>query len=415
MTPDLKGFILVSVIKILVIFVITLVGVAYMTLLERWVSAWMQDRFGPNRVGPKGLLQPIADGIKNIAKEETLPGGANKILFILAPALAFMPAMMMSGVIPWAAPVPVHFDFSLPWLGRFSHEGLMPIQVANLPIGFLWVLAIGSTGVYGIALAGWSSNNKYSLLGGIRASAQMVSYEVAMGMSLIPVLLLVGNVTFAAIVASQQQGLWFILPLFMSFFLFAVAGFAETNRAPFDLPEAESELVAGYHTEYSSFKFSMFFIAEYANLMTFCAMLTTLFFGGWDVPFTSWDQTPGLLQTIATGLAMFLKVTFGIFVVMWVRWTLPRFRYDQLMATGWKFMLPVALGYIVVMTLAIFAIDRLLPGLSGRIHQLLLFGVNLGLGYVTFFLADRGFVISGSSRHALPSTLEGASGARGQG
>jgi len=415
MTPDMKGFILVSAIKILLIFIATLVGVAYMTLLERWVSAWMQDRIGPNRVGPKGLFQPIADGIKNFAKEETLPGGANKVMFILAPALAFMPAMMMSGVIPWAAPLPVHFDFVLPLLGRFSHDGLMPIQVADLPIGFLWVLAIGSIGVYGIALAGWSSNNKYSLLGGLRASAQMVSYEVAMGMSLIPVLLLVGNVSFAAIVASQQQGLWFILPLFMSFFLFAVSGFAETNRAPFDLPEAESELVAGYHTEYSSFKFAMFFIAEYANLMTFCAVLTTLFFGGWDLPFTDWDQTPGVLQTIVTGLAMFTKVAFGIFVVMWVRWTLPRFRYDQLMATGWKFMLPVALGYIVVMTLAIFAIDRLLPGLSGRIHQLLLFGVNLGLGYVTFFLADRGFVISGSSRHALPSTLEGASGARGQG
>jgi NADH-quinone oxidoreductase subunit H len=159
----------------------------------------------------------------------------------------------------------------------------------------------------------------------------------------------------------------------------------------------------------------MFFIAEYANVMTFCAMLATLFFGGWDVPFTTWDQTPGVLQTIVTGLVMFTKVAFGIFVVMWVRWTLPRFRYDQLMATGWKFMLPVALGYIVVMTLAIFAIDRLLPGMSGRMHQLVLFGLNLVLGYVTFFLADRGFIISGSSRQALSSTLEGASGARGQG
>jgi NADH-quinone oxidoreductase subunit H len=412
MTPDMKGFLLLSAVKMLLIFTGTMVGVAYMTLMERWVSAWMQDRLGPNRVGPKGLLQPIADGVKNLIKEETLPGGANKALFILAPALAFMPAMMMSGVIQWAGPLPVTFDFTLPLLGRFTHSGLMPIQVADLPIGFLWVLAIGSIGVYGIALAGWSSNNKYSLLGGLRSSAQMVSYEVAMGMSLIPVLLLVGNVTFAEIIRTQQQGLWFILPLFLSFFLFGVSGFAETNRAPFDLPEAESELVAGYHTEYSSFKFSMFFIAEYANVMTFCAMMATLFFGGWDVPFTRWDETPGLLQTLVTGLAMFLKVTIGIFVVMWVRWTLPRFRYDQLMATGWKFMLPVALGYIIATTLAIVGIERLLPGASPRLHQLALFGVNLVLAWVVFVLADRGFVMSGSF-HVAPdeSSLEGASGA----
>ena len=412
MTPEMKGFLLLSAVKMLAIFTATMVGVAYMTLMERWVSAWMQDRLGPNRVGPKGILQPIADGVKNLIKEETLPGGANKALFVLAPALAFMPAMMMSGVIQWAGPLPVTFDFTLPLLGRFTHSGLMPIQVADLPIGFLWVLAIGSIGVYGIALAGWSSNNKYSLLGGLRSSAQMVSYEVAMGMSLIPILLLVGNVTFAEIIRTQQQGLWFVLPLFLSFFLFGVSGFAETNRAPFDLPEAESELVAGYHTEYSSFKFSMFFIAEYANVMTFCAMMATLFFGGWDVPFTKWDETPGLLQTLVTGLAMFVKVTLGIFVVMWVRWTLPRFRYDQLMATGWKFMLPVALGYIVVTTLAIVGIERLLPGVSARVHQLALFGVNLVLAWIVFVLADRGFVMSGSF-HVAPdeSSLEGASGA----
>jgi NADH-quinone oxidoreductase subunit H len=412
MTPDLKGFLLLSAAKVLAIFTVTLVGVAYMTLLERWVSAWMQNRRGPNRVGPKGILQPIADGLKNLIKEETLPGGANKVLFLLAPVLAFLPALMMSGVIQWASPLPVTFDFTLPLLGRLTHDGLMPVQVADLPIGFLWVLAIGSIGVYGIALAGWSSNSKYSLLGGLRSSAQMVSYEVAMGMSLIPILLLVGNVTFGEIIRSQQTGLWFVLPLFLSFFLFGVSGFAETNRAPFDLPEAESELVAGYHTEYSSFKFSMFFIAEYANVMTFCAMMATLFFGGWDLPFTRWDEIPGLAQTLVTGLAMFLKVSCGIFVVMWVRWTLPRFRFDQLMAAGWKFMLPVAIGYIVVTTLAIVAIERLLPGLSGRIHQVVLLGVNLVLAWVVFVLADRGFVISGSY-HSTPddSTLDRAVGA----
>jgi NADH-quinone oxidoreductase subunit H len=304
----------------------------------------------------------------------------------------------MSSVIPWAAPVPLRFDFTLPLLGRFTHDGLMPVQVADLPVGFLFILAISSIGVYGIALAGWSSNNKYSLLGGLRSSAQMVSYEIPMGMSLIPVLLLAGNVSFAEIIRSQQGGLWFVLPLFLSFFIFGVAGFAETNRAPFDLPEAESELVAGYHTEYSAFKFSMFFIAEYANVMTFSAVIATLFFGGWDIPFTHWDETPGLLQTLATGVAMFLKVTVGIFVVMWVRWTLPRFRFDQLMATGWKFMLPLALAYIMLMTAAIWAVDALLPGQSVAVRQLALFGFNLLLVWITFVLADRGFIMTGAYR-----------------
>jgi NADH-quinone oxidoreductase subunit H len=411
MTPELKGFLLLAVVKLLVVFVVTLVGVAYMTLMERWVSAWMQDRIGPNRVGPRGLLQPIADGLKNLIKEETLPPGANRFLFLLAPALSFTPALVMSGVIPWASPLPVRFDFTLPVLGRFVFDGLMPVQVADLPIGFLWVLAVGSVGVYGIALAGWSSNNKYSLLGGLRASAQMVSYEVALGMSLIPVLLLAGNVSFGAIVASQQAGLWFVLPLFLSFFIFVVSGFAETNRAPFDLPEAESELVAGYHTEYSSFKFSMFFIAEYANVMTFSAMAATLFLGGWDVPFTSWDQTPGVAQTAVTALAMLLKTTAWIFVVMWVRWTLPRFRYDQLMAAGWKFLLPVALAYIMVITVAIWAIQQLLPGAGPRVQQLLLLVVNLGLAYPVFMIADRGFIIAGASRQRGPRSLAGAPGA----
>jgi NADH-quinone oxidoreductase subunit H len=415
MTPDTKGFLLVSVIKLLVVFVVTLIGVAYMTLMERWVSAWMQDRIGPNRVGPRGLFQPFADAIKNLAKEELIPGGANKVLFVLAPALAFTPAMLMSGVIPWASPLPLTFDFTLPLLGQFRFDGLLPIQVADLPIGFLWVLAIGSIGVYGIALAGWSSNNKYSLLGGLRASAQMISYEVAMGMSLIPVLLLSGNVTFASIIEEQQRGLWFVLPLFLSFFMFVISGFAETNRAPFDLPEAESELVAGFHTEYSSFKFSMFFIAEYANVLTFSAMVTLLFFGGWDLPFTTWDQTPGVAQTLVTSAVMFLKVTFGIFVVMWVRWTLPRFRYDQLMATGWKFLIPVALAYIMVVTVAIFAIHQLLPTVYARGQQLILFGVNLVLAYGVFFLADRGAVVGGSSRTALRASITGATGAEERG
>ncbi len=398
MTPDLKGFLLLSAVKLLVIFSVTMVAVAYMTLMERWVSAWMQDRKGPNRVGWKGIGQPLADGLKNLLKEETFPPHTNRILFLVAPALSFIPALLMGSVIPWASPFPVTFDFTLPLVGQFTHAGLMPVQVADLPIGFLFVLAIGSIGVYGIALAGWSSNSKYSLLGGLRSSAQMVSYEIAMGMSLIPVLLLAGNVRFTEIIASQQDGLWYILPLFISFFIFGVAGLAEINRAPFDLPEAESELVAGYHTEYSAFKFSMFFIAEYANMMTYGAMLAILFFGGWDIPFTRWDETPGVLQTLVTGGMMFLKVTFAIFVVMWLRWTLPRFRFDQLMSLGWKFMIPAALAYIMVMTLAIWAVDTMVPGDSTRLRQLILFGVNIVLGWILFILLDRGTVISGAYR-----------------
>ena len=398
MTPDMKGFLLLSAIKLLLVFTVTMISVAYMTLMERWVSAWMQDRKGPNRVGWKGIAQPLADGLKNLIKEETFPTHTNRILFLVAPALSFIPALLMSSVIPWASPLPVKFDFTLPLLGRFTHDGLMPVQVADLPIGFLFVLAIGSIGVYGIALAGWSSNSKYSLLGGLRSSAQMVSYEIAMGMSLIPVLLLAGNVRFSEIIAVQQQGIWFVLPLFISFFIFGVAGLAVINRAPFDLPEAESELVAGYHTEYSAFKFSMFFIAEYANMMTYGAMLSILFFGGWDIPFIHWDETPGLLQTIATGAFMALKVTFAIFVVMWLRWTLPRFRFDQLMSLGWKFMIPAALAYIMLMTLAIWAVEALVPGTSMGVRQLILFGFNVVLAWILFAVLDRGNIIAGAYR-----------------
>ncbi len=411
MTPELKGFLLLSTIKMLAVFTVTMVGVALLTLMERKVSAWMQNRRGPNRVGWAGLLQPAADGVKNILKEETLPGQANPIIFMLAPALSFIPAMLLGAVIPWGAPLQVDFDFTLPLIGRFVHQGLMPLAVVDLPIGFLFVLAISSLGVYGIALAGWSSNSKYSLLGGLRASAQMVSYEVAMGMSLIPVLLLSGNVSFSAIIAEQQQGLWFVLPLFLSFFIFLISGFAETNRLPFDMPEAESELVAGYHTEYSAMKFSMFFIAEYANIVTIAAMVVTLFFGGWDIPFTRWDEGGGIVPAVATAGVMFLKVLFWIFFVMWIRWTLPRFRYDQLMAIGWKFMLPLALAYIMVTGFAIVGIDQGLGVTSPRLKMFLLFGLNLVLGYLVFFILDRGVIIAGVGprRSVLPMAEPGRS------
>jgi NADH-quinone oxidoreductase subunit H len=401
-TPELKGYLLLSTIKMVVVFTIIMVGVALLTLMERKVSAWMQNRHGPNRVGWAGLLQPAADGVKNILKEETLPALANRWLFTVAPALSFIPALLLSAVIPFGAPLPVDFDFTLGPLGRFVHHGPMPMVVADLPVGILFVLAISSLGVYGIALAGWSSNSKYALLGGLRASAQMVSYEVAMGLSLIPVLLMSGDVSFSTIVAKQQAGIWYVMPLFLSFFIFTIAGFAETNRLPFDLPEAESELITGYHTEYSAMKFSFFFIAEYANVVTVCAMITTLFFGGWDIPFTDWDRSGGLLPTLATWLFFFVKVLFWVFVVMWIRWTLPRFRYDQLMALGWKVMMPLALAYIMVMCTAIYLVERVLEVESPVIGSLILFGLNIAIAFLVFGVLDSGMFIRGSGyRHKV--------------
>jgi NADH-quinone oxidoreductase subunit H len=404
-TPEMKGFLLLSILKMLFVFTVIMVGVALLTLLERKVSAWMQNRHGPNRVGWAGLLQPAADGLKNILKEETYPALATRTLFFLAPAMSFIPALLLSAVIPFAAPLPLDFDFALGPLGRFAWHGPMPMVVADVPIGFLFVLAISSLGVYGVALAGWSSNSKYALLGGLRASAQMVSYEVAMGMSLIPVLLLSGNVSFGAIIRDQQAGLWYVLPLFLSFFIFLVSGFAETNRLPFDLPEAESELIAGYHTEYSAMKFSFFFIAEYANVVTVCAMVTTLFFGGWDIP-GRWDEQGGLLQTLATGGFFFLKLMFWIFVVMWVRWTLPRFRYDQLMALGWKVLTPLALAYIIVVAVAIYLIEHVGGLTDPTLRSLALFGINLVIGFLVFGLLDSGVFIRGADRRpAAPEVV----------
>jgi len=298
----------------------------------------------------------------------------------------------------------VDFDFTLPALGRFVHHGPMPMVVADVPVGFLFVIAISSLGVYGIALAGWSSNSKYSLLGGLRASAQLISYEVALGLSLIPVLLLTGDVSFSKIIAAQQEGLWLAFPLTVAFFVFLVSGFAETNRLPFDLPEAESELVAGYHSEYSAMKFSMFFIAEYANIVTVSAMVTTIFFGGWDIPFVAigaakpWalvTLAPGPVATLLSGIVFFAKLMFWIFFVMWIRWTLPRFRYDQLMALGWKFMMPVTLGYIMVVCVALYLAE--LAGVrQALLLHLALTGVSLACAVALFFVVDRGLIVSGS-------------------
>ena len=375
-------FILYTLIKILIVFTVYMIGVAMLTLAERKISAWIQDRHGPNRVGWWGLMQPFADGLKNIMKEETYPADAYKPLFILAPALAFIPALITWAVIPFAAPLPLRW-------------GRVDMVVADLPVGFLYILAIASLGVYGIVLAGWSSNNKYSLLGGLRSSAQMVSYEISMGMSTIAVLLLAGNVALSEIIQQQAVMGWNVLLLSVSFFIFLVAAFAETNRLPFDLPEAESELIAGYHTEYSAMKFSLFFIAEYANMVTASALITTLFFGGWDFPFTQWDNTPpwSALKTLVTLIAFSAKVMFFIFFYMWIRWTLPRFRYDQLMSLGWKFMLPLALAYIVVIASVLLALDRAGLPRDWR-YGMALFGVNVVLLVLLFFVLDRGRIVS---------------------
>src|SRR5918911_3075798 len=327
-----------TIVKMLVVFTVIMVGVAMLTLAERKISAWIQLRLGPNRVGPGGLLQPAADGLKNIMKEETYPDAAYMPLFVLAPVMSFIPALITFAVIPFAAPWPTRW-------------GLVDMVIADLPIGFLYILAITSLGVYGIVLAGWSSNNKYSLLGGLRSSAQMVSYEVAMGMSTIAVLLLAGNVALDDVIAQQAAMGWNVFILTLGFFIFMIAAFAETNRLPFDLPEAESELIAGYHSEYSAMKFSFFFIAEYANMVTASALMVTLFFGGWSIP--GIGAPWALWKTVLTLLVFMLKVGFFIFLFMWVRWTLPRFRYDQLMALGWKVLLPLSLAYIVVVAGAI--------------------------------------------------------------
>ena len=378
-------FVIATVIKMIIVFTVLMVGVALLTLAERKISAWIQDRHGPNRVGWHGLLQPAADGLKNIMKEETYPDAAYKPLFIIAPALAFIPAMLTFAVIPFASPLP-------------TRRGLIEMVVAPLPIGFLYILAIASLGVYGIVLAGWASNNKYSLLGGLRSSAQMVSYEIAMGLSTVAVLLVAGNVALNDIIWQQATTVWNFFGLTVAFIIFLIAAFAETNRLPFDLPEAESELIAGYHTEYSAMKFSLFFIAEYSNMVTASALLVTLFFGGWDIPFTLWDNLApwSLTKTLLTGLVFAAKVLFFLFFYMWIRWTLPRFRYDQLMSLGWRVLLPVALVYIVLIAGTLLILD-LLGVRPGAMYGVILGVVNLVLAGVLFVILDSGRIISPAS------------------
>ena len=342
---DVLSFSIICV-KVLIVFAVTMLTVLIMIYAERRVSAFMQGRLGPNRVGPQGLLQPIADGIKFLMKEDIIPAGVDKPVYLLAPAMLLIPALMTFAVIPFGA--------SITLFGRN-----IPLQVADINVGILYILALTSIGVYGLVLAGWSSNSKYPLIGGLRSSAQLISYELAMGLAIVSIVLLAGSLRLNDIIANQQGYFfsWNICKQPLAFLIFLIAIYAETNRLPFDLTEAEQELVGGYHTEYSSMKFAMFFMAEYANMITGAALTVTLFFGGWDVPFIN-ESSMGIPGVILSILSFAFKTAFFLFLYIWVRWTFPRFRYDQLMNIGWKVLLPLALinifitaGYLTLATL----------------------------------------------------------------
>ena len=373
MTDILLQLLLALIKAVGLVFVIILPMVSYTVYAERRVSAMIQDRLGPNRVGHFGLLQPIADAVKLLLKEDFTPASVNKFSYWLAPACAMAPSLMALAVIPFG-----------------SNLFGVPMVVANVDIGVLWVFAVSSLGVYGIVLAGWSSNSKYPFLGGIRSSSQMISYELSLGLSVIPIFLICGTLNLPDIVKYQIENGWLIspiwlkgisltginfpllvssifsvnalvklllwVPLFVSFVVFMVSMFAETNRLPFDLPESETELVGGYHTEYSSMKFALFFLGEYAAMITGSAVIVTLFFGAWHIPFLPNDpsQFPWLGDLILGILhiaAFFIKVAVLLFFFIWVRWTLPRFRYDQLMRLGWYFFFEIALANILIVAL----------------------------------------------------------------
>ncbi|MEO6910679.1 MAG: NADH-quinone oxidoreductase subunit NuoH [Edaphobacter sp.] len=339
-------FLLLSILKIVVVLVIMLTAVAYTVLLERKVLGHIQNRWGPSRVGPFGLLQPLADGIKLFLKEDLMPLAAERPLFILAPIIALTCALISIAVVPFGAVHHIH--------------GVDMFNIADVNIGLLVILGITSIGVYGIALSGWSSNNKYSLLGSLRATSQMISYELALGLSLVGVVLRAQSLSLRTIVDSQSaHGLlsWNFFGgfQFVAFFIYLMAAYAETNRSPFDLPEAESELVAGYHTEYSSMKFAMFFMAEYANMITVSCVATLMFFGGASSPFGNLIPAFGgaIVQAILPVLWFVVKVLAFLLLYIWVRGTLPRFRYDQLMSFGWKFLLPLAMANIIITSLVL--------------------------------------------------------------
>lgn len=333
--------IIVKLVLIVIIFLISLVVAMYSTYAERKIAAFFQDRLGPDRAGPFGILQPLADGAKMFLKEEIIPTNSNKFLFIVGPSLAIMTACIGSAVIPWGQTLRI---------GSYS----LDLQVTDINVGLLYIFGVVSLGVYGIMIGGWASNNKYSLLGAIRAASQNISYEIAMGLSIIALLMTSGTLSLKEL-AAQQHGFWshgwFTWNVFkqpLGFLIFIVCAFAETNRSPFDLPECETELVGGYHTEYSSMKLGFYLFAEYINMFISSAVMATLYFGGYNFPFMHHLGLSDNWVTILGVIALFIKIFFFIFFFMWVRWTIPRFRYDQLMDLGWKTLIPLAIANIVI-------------------------------------------------------------------
>jgi NADH-quinone oxidoreductase subunit H len=308
---------------------------AYSTYGERKIAAFMQDRMGPSKAGPYGLLQPIADGVKMFMKEEIIPDVSNRWLFILGPCLFMLTACMTGVVIPWGKPLIINGDS-------------YPLQITDINIGILYVFGVVSMGVYGIMIGGWASNNKYSLLGAIRASAQMISYEVAMGLSIIALVMTTGTISLSEIAAQQEHGVWNIVKQPLGFLIFLICAFAECNRSPFDLPECETELVGGYHTEYSSMKLGLYLFAEYINMFISSAVISTLYFGGYNFPFVSSLGLPHNVEALLGVGILFAKIIFFIFFFMWIRWTIPRFRYDQLMDLGWKKLIPLSMLNILI-------------------------------------------------------------------
>jgi len=318
-----------------VILLVSLVVAMYSTLIERKIAGFFQDRLGPNRAGIYGIFQPLADGLKLLMKEEFMPQTADKFLYILGPSLTMFVALLTSAVIPWGSDITI---------GGVTYS----LQVADINIGILYVFAIVSIGVYGILIGGWASNNKYSLMGAIRAASQMISYELAMGMTIIALVMMSGTLSLNEIVSQQHGFNWNVFYQPLGFILFLIAAFAECNRTPFDLPECETELVGGYHTEYSSMKLGFYLFAEYTNMFISSAMMAALFFGGYNFPFMDeLGLSPNMLSLIGT-LVFLVKIAFFIFVFIWVRWTIPRFRYDQLMRLGWKTLLPLAIANVII-------------------------------------------------------------------
>jgi NADH-quinone oxidoreductase subunit H len=326
---------------VLIVFGVTLLIAMYSTYAERKVAAFLQDRVGPDRAGVFGLLQPLADGVKMFMKEDFIPESAARLLFILGPGIAIFVALMTGAVIPWGT--------------SFTGFGLdVPLQVADVNIGILYIMGFVSIGVYGIMVGGWASNNKYSLYGAIRASSQMISYELAMGISLIAIIMMSGSLSLREIADGQQGFAWNVWLQPLGFFIFFTCALAECNRAPFDLPECETELIGGYHTEYSSMKLGFYLFAEYINMFISSAVISTVYFGGYNFP----GIDPGWLFGLMGPVVLFAKILFFIFVFMWIRWTLPRFRYDQLMRLGWKGMIPLAILNLLLTAAGMLIFDK---------------------------------------------------------